>query len=178
MRNLLTPSFKRTLKQEYFLRITVVSGWMLALAMVIGVLALLPAYFLSRTNLNTLSAEYGILQASVASLKSDASAAPLTILKQRLEVLATEKEEKRLTEAILAVLAHRATPVTVTSFDYAKGTTVTTLKLRGVAMDRASLLTFERALKNDGRFSKVELPVANLARERDIKFEIILPGDF
>ena len=178
MRNLLTLSFKSRLRQEYLLRLAAVSGWMLVIAMVMGVLALLPAYLLSRTNLDARSAEYERLQASVASLTTGTSGAPITLLKQKLEVLAAERDDQRLTEALLTILVHRGESVGITSFNYAKGATETVLKLRGVAADRDSLLAFQKALQLDGRFSKVELPVSNLAQEKDIEFDITLTGAF
>lgn len=177
MRNLLTPSYKHKLRQEYLLRLTAVAGWMLTIAMVIGVLALLPAYVLSQTRLNSLEDQYEVLQASVASLTSDASAAPLTQLKKKLEVLAEEKRDERLTEALLSVLTHRTEGVRLTSFNYHK-TDTASLTLRGVAASREVLLAFERALESDGRFEAVELPVSNLAQEQDIDFELTLSGKF
>lgn len=160
------------------MRLCAVSGWMLVIGVVMGTLALLPAYFLSRTNFDALSSEYQLLQASVASLTTGTSGAPIAALKQKLEVLSAEKDEERLTEALLSILAQRDTGIKIDSFAYAKAGVVTTLKLRGTASDRESLLEFQKALQADGRFEKVELPVSNLAQEKDIAFDIALSGSF
>jgi len=160
------------------MRLVAVSFWMLAISMVIGSLALLPAYILSESRLSALNDQYHILQASVASLTSDTSAAPLAALKRKLDVLAKEKAEERLTEALLSILAQRGEGVALASFDYSKAGATATLKLRGMAENREALLAFERALKGDARFSKVDLPVSNLAKEKDIEFDLTLSGAF
>ena len=151
---------------------------MLMTSMAIGVLGLLPAYLLSEARLNSLRDQYTFLQASVASLTSDTSATPLTSLKRKLDVLSKEKNDARLTDAVLSVLSYRGEGVVLTSFDYGTTGVTSSLKLRGVAKDRESLLSFERALRQDGRFEKVELPVSNLVREKDIEFDLTLSGAF
>lgn len=178
MRNLLTLSFKHKLRQEYLLRVFSVAFWMLTSSMVIGALGLLPAYVLSEARLNALQDQYTFLQASVASLTSDTSATPLTGLKRKLDVLSKEKNDARLTDAVLSVLSYRGEGVVLGSFDYSTTGNTSSLKLRGVAKDRDSLLSFERALRQDGRFGKVELPVSSLVREKDIEFDLTLSGTF
>lgn len=178
MRNLLTNQFKKTLRQEYLLRLVGVGGWVVIIGMVIGTLSLLPSYFLTDTRHDGLTQRYRVVQASIASLTEDTSKAPLAKLKQKLDVLSQDKEENRLTEALLAVLAKRGEAIDITSFAYGKMAGSTNLKIRGVAGSRDALLSFKKALEQDGRFEKVDLPVSNLAKEKDIAFDLTLTGAF
>lgn len=178
MRNLLTESFKRTLRQEYILRLGSVVAWLVASAFGIGILASMPSFILATSTHRTLEDQHRLLQARLSGGGQVESGAPIELLGKRLEVLARAKDRERLTEALLSVLNHRSDSITLRSMGYTKAGGKTELALKGTALNRDALLSFKRALEEDGRFESVGLPVSNLAREKDILFDITLSGKF
>jgi Tfp pilus assembly protein PilN len=184
MRNLLTDNFKKTLRQEYLLRVLTVSLWLITGGFLIGALSLAPSFILIQSSHRTLQEQFTVLQSRVASKSDETASTPVALLEQKLALLSKEREKERLTEALLFVLQARGDAgVTFTSFSYTtassgKNAGQSELTLRGVAVSREALLSLKRALEADKRFKRVDLPVSNLAKERDIAFDIKLSGTF
>jgi Tfp pilus assembly protein PilN len=70
------------------------------------------------------------------------------------------------------MLGQRPAGARITSLTYTKATN--SLSVRGRASDRASLLSFQSALASSGEFAKVDFPVDNLTKEKDIDFQFTL----
>lgn len=180
MRNLLSEQFKHSLRGEYLLRLGIVFGWLLTTAFCIGILTLIPSFVFTTARHSTLEDQHRLMQAKVGGVNTEegGEGAPVALLRERLEVLAASKDKQRLTEALLSVLTYRGDAIALTSISYSKASGETQLSIKGTALSRDALLSFEQALEEDDRFDSVDLPVSNLARERDILFDITLKGSF
>lgn len=156
---------------EYKLRRTVVIITALILVLIVALIGFFPSYILSRikhTEAETLSKG-----ASQHNNEEDLGAW-LATFNKKLRTLSAGKEQETVSLAIERALAERGAGVRITQINWTESEGVAALTLTGVASDRQALLSLESRLKNSGHFSEVMLPVSNLARERDISFQISL----
>lgn len=75
-------------------------------------------------------------------------------------------------EYVKAMLKYKPASATISSFIYTR--TSGTLAVKGIVPDRTTLLAFQSALAGSGEFAKVDFPVNNLAKEKDIDFQFTL----
>ena len=75
------------------------------------------------------------------------------------------------------VVSHRTDGVVITSLSLShvpNTTNQSSIAISGNALTRDNLVAFERSLEADPQFTKVVLPVSNLARDTDINFNITM----
>lgn len=169
MYKLLPEMAREKVGREYLLRRTVVMLAALVLVLVVAVVGLLPSYVLSKAR-----------QKEIASLSAGGESPDKSLetwvsgLNLRLKTLAPKLDRDRPAEIFADIIKERGSGVKLTDFSWIKSEKGTELSVSGVARDRQALLSFESRLQALGQFTGVSLPVSNLAKDRDIGFEVKL----
>jgi Tfp pilus assembly protein PilN len=177
MRNLLLEQDKKNIHREYLFRLGVVYFLFLFTTVVIGAVFLLPSYFLSETKEASVRERTSIIEQSIAIREQEARSGLLVETKQRLELLSFKRSNSAVTGTIQTIVTHKPAGVSISQFLYTKQREgQSTLTIEGFAKQREDLLAFRKALEQEREFQNVELPISNLAADRDVKFTITIKG--
>jgi len=177
MINLLEPSVRRALTLQYQFRRAAALLVLLSVALLIGAVSLLPAYLVSKAKEAEVALSAGALEESLAVREKNALSIELSALREKLNVLEQDPPGTLFT-SLSAALAARPSTVSLNSFSYAKKGVEGELQITGVASTRDGLLSYQKELQKNSLFKKVDLPISNLAREREIDFIMTLGGSF
>ncbi len=172
MLELLTEKEKDKMRHEYVLRRGVVILSALILVLVIGIVGFLPAYILSNVRENEASEWVRIINS--LSLKKNEIEFQTQLLetKRRLTALSPKLDVDRPSNFIKKTLDQKISGVRVINLSWVKTNKKTDLSVSGVASNRQALVTFRDQLDSSGYFSGVTLPISDLAKDKNINFQI------
>jgi hypothetical protein len=171
LHNLLQPEQRKGLVREYYARVAAVGAIVLSVALLIGMLALIPAYSYSRTMLEVQAVVPAQTSTSTATSSPDGAARTAlregTMLVTRLE---QHLRDDTFTSYLTSALADRPPGVAVSGFAYDQAEH--SLTVEGVAQDRDAFLTYAHNLESDTRFVGVPHPIEDLAKRTDLPFRL------
>lgn len=173
MINLIPPSAESNVKREYWIR--VVSVWMILIASAFVIVAVLngPVYVMIRGQLNAYQSEYNaasieneVFKVSEDALKQANMVGTLLLASQKTtsfssiiaELEALTGEDVVITEYLLSRTDNKLGPIVI----------------KGEARSRLVLSSFQEVLEESELFEKAELPLSNLAKDREIPFSITI----
>ncbi len=141
-----------------------------------GIISLAPAYVYSYTR------EKEVLNRLTELQKNREDGGLIAIKKELTDTSAMIKKVKEGDSSIIYssivynIINHKPAGVSINSFDLSStGATATStiiVVMQGKANTRESLVTFKDRLTKDPLITKVELPVSDLAKSRDISYSI------
>lgn len=166
LQNLLSKKDKKKLKQEYFIRFSVVSALLVSGALGVGVVALIPSYVKVFEELSSQKKELAFRQESARDDKAlntevSQSAATLTLLERELG-------GESITGLIDETLFRRPSGITVVGYSY--DMEKRTLTLQGVASTRDLVAPYARSLEESELFEEVPVPFSDLAKNTNLEF--------
>jgi len=172
MFKLLTEEGGRKVAREYAVRRAICLLLALVLVLTVGNIGLLPSYVLSNARQNEALERTRIMSNSEEG-GSDASLQVwLGETNHKLQVLSPALDTDRPSDFIKTILDQKAAGITITGFLWVRAKDKIALSVNGVAASRQSLVTFENRINSSKYFSEVALPISNLAKDRDIDFQI------
>jgi hypothetical protein len=175
MINLIPPDAEKAVKHEYRIRVVTVYLFLLALACMILTILHIPTYLLLRAQLRAYEGEFATM-----SVQTSEYATAEKALKNANTVIDTLSKEERQ-PLFSSVLAESIMPKGITPEGYTftrKNGALGGITVSGTSIDRASLSQFRKAIEEHKRFKTATLPIANLAKDKDIPFSIsIIPED-
>ena len=171
MINLIPPDARKVIVTEYWLRVATVWLWLVAIGLCIVAVLNAPTYVLVNNQLNVFTEQY-----TAAQLQQDEFERLETEIKTT-NALATHLRRPATTTApsvyLDALDALAQNGVSITSFTFTiTDAVVASVGLVGVAVDRAALTAFSDVVEAHALFSDAEIPIANLAQDKDITFTI------
>jgi hypothetical protein len=174
MYKLLPEEERMKVAGEYYRRRWVVGILVFIVVIIISMVGLFPSYVLSSARQREVAERIrGMggpgLDEDGAELRSW-----LTDLNQKLRLLSPKLDKDKTSPILEEVITRKVAGVRITRFDWNKDGETTTLMVSGTASDRQALIAFEGSLNASGRFGTVSLPVSNLARDKDIGFQVKL----
>lgn len=175
--NLLPDTEKKLLKKGLVSRFIIVSTFAIAGAIIVGFVALVPAYVLARVKL------LEVMSKSNITIETDKADSPSPLLglpeeiKSKLSVFESLIPQHRVVEIFYEITKVKPEGVSIKSISFLNNTNPTnanrkTMNIAGTAVSRKSLVDFSESLKKVSLIKEVEVPVSNLARERDLPFAI------
>ena len=174
MFNLLPIEKKRTIAREYHLRLSALFLLMLFVTGIVAIVFLAPSFFAVGVKKNRASQELKNLQIATPELRSVEELEALVLeIRNKLEVLKPQ-EVLLPSQLIQKILDNRPKGVSITASSYLVKEGEINLKVTGKGSTREALTSFARNLREDEAFQSVDLPVSDLARDRDIDFSIAL----
>jgi hypothetical protein len=174
MYKLLTAEGSQKVAKEYALRrMSVILGLAVLLAFITAA-ALLPSAIIVHGRKEAALA----IRESVRDLTGNAERASLeSWAAETKRKVALLKEPERGGGAygyFQKVLGAKPAEVKITSFSYDRSGESFVVKIYGIALDRASLLSFQSGLEASGDWEKVDLPLDALAKDKDAEFRLSL----
>ncbi len=94
-------------------------------------------------------------------------------INSRLGVINTSLQYPKLLPHLNTVLSNKTSAIQLTHFSYTvTASTTATFIVSGVSATRESLVSYVKKLEETKSFKKVDLPISNLAKEKNIDFTI------
>jgi len=173
MVNLIPQNAKRTVVIEYYVRVVTVWLWLLTAALLVLGILMFPVGLLVKLQLSALDASFEEAQAgSDAYQVSEKLIQESNALVQELVRVNTLQPVWDDVAIIYSLVPKR---VTISSVSLAReGGVVKKITVTGNAATRSDLATTRDILKANSRFTKVALPLSNLAKDVDLPFSVTL----
>jgi len=140
---------------------------------------LLPSFFLSRAKEDVIHNQAKVTERSIAVREQEARATVLVEAKQKLEIFFVRAEHMMVSEIFDAIVMVKSRGVQINGlFFHERGVEESEIVIEGISSTREALLSFKRSLEQESIFSLVDLPISNLASDKDIEFTIRTTGNF
>jgi len=169
---LLTTKDQKSLGREYTIRLLVVFCFLLSLAGIIGSVSLFPSFIQAYL-------EEREERSAIVALKKDNDKSGINEIQDELrkdmqyvKILSEESDHVRFSALIQGVVSLRQN-VRLSSLTLSRtSTTTVTVSIQGLAPTRDSLIAFKSRLENLTPGNQVDLPISELAKSRDIVFNM------
>lgn len=177
MFTLLPEQNKKSLFKEYRLRLFTVIFLFLTAFCLISTALLFPSYislYFERGVLEDESARVG-MEIKVKNEKGIVE----TLARINHTLAAVKPQQSGVLQVTKVILDKLPSGISIDRFVYTRGEKAdSSLSLQGVAETRSELITFSRELEKQPDFSKVDLPISNLAKQSDVPFTLTVLGKF
>ena len=171
MINLIPPKAKKTLVAEYWVRVVSVWGVTWAFTLISCACILFPAYILIDTQVEVYDQTAQMVSEKVTGY--EATSVALVQASQQAKAIIDLQNEPRLSQLIAMFNQHQTESVTFSSIKLNRGGKgLSPVTLVGKAQDRHALAKFKESLSEAPEVSGVDLPISNLAQEKDLLFTI------
>lgn len=171
MINLIPPSAKKQIIHEYWLR--VISIWFFILTGIFCILAslLLPVYVLINSQVAVYAPD---AEVAINEAKSyDLSSTQLVLASKEAKLLLQLKEKTRFSELTETLFKLQNPGITINYLKFQETPTgLAPIDISGAATTRQSLANFRENLLQNPIIDTVDLPISNLALDKDIDFNI------
>jgi hypothetical protein len=173
LHNLLPVEHKKKLKQEYLLRSVTVWSLLMSGAFLVGFVALVPSYVNTVWELEAVEQEY---QEKLA-LAQNAENQEATIMEttEMIQVFLHEHQQEKITFILSEILRVKPEGIYITGFSYNRGNR--NVLLEAVSAKRDLVAPYARALEENEIFTTVPIPIADLAKNTDLSFRLVIGLD-
>jgi hypothetical protein len=169
MINLVPAIVRKTIVKEYWIRVVSVFLFLSALLSVLCIIFALPVYVLISAQVEAFSASATEAAARVAEF--DVSTSALTKANTHAQKIVSQKNTKDFTAVLTKLESLASSGVVLRSYEFTrKEGALAPIQVVGKAETRQSLADFHASLRAEPMVEKVDLPISNLAKEKDIDF--------
>lgn len=171
MINLIPPTAKKEIIVEYWIR--VVSVWLVlwAFALFAAVAISLPPYVLISSQVKEHEASAVEASQKVADYQNVSAA--LIEASQQAKIVIDEEKLPRFSEYVLMLQELQGEGIEINTVSLKRESTgIVPIVVGGIAADRQALTSFRDRLLADDAVADVELPISNLARDKEIVFNL------
>ncbi len=173
MSNLLPQKEREALQNEYNVRVIVVALTLVSTSIFIGAILLLPSFFLTQSQTESIKRQASVLEESISSRTQDNIEKEISATQEKLSILSPK--DNQLSGIIRDIIDTKSKNISLSSFFFeSNGLNTALLTIRGVALTRDNLVSFSRDLQHNSMLSNVSLPVSDLAANRNITFSMIM----
>lgn len=173
MINLIPPSAEKQVQREYWVRVA--SIWMILFGFAFAIVALLnvPVYILVRSQLDSFLQEYK--EATDMTDTFIASEVAIANANEIVRLLAKEDPVEPFSRILKEIEGLRGASITILDFTISRTENVLDpIVVSGVANSRLELSEFRDAIEESEFFASAQLPLSNLAKDKDIPFTITI----
>lgn len=177
MINLMPIEKRKIARRVFYARFAATLLAALGFAFLAAATALLPAYFAANVGLRVIQDSLDRETRSELSNEERAVSRVVEDLERRLDLLAALYESKySVSERVIdGVILRKTDDIKIREITYGASPSGERLVgIRGSANTRDALLQFRVALERDPNWDRVDLPVSNFVRDRDIDFALTL----
>lgn len=158
--------------REYWTRVITVWVVLGGTACLIVTLLLLPTYLLLSIKTSVVKEQAVVATEKVASY--DVSAIELQVANRQAQILLKETTYPSYSGLMAEFETIAGDGVVIKDFRFSQSNTLGTITLSGLSETRENLANFRDNLESDTRFVKVDLPISNLIKDRDLLFSMTL----
>lgn len=172
MVNILPNKQQRALYVRYYTQLFSTFFLVVAAAVMLGAVLLVPSYFLAQEEAKLLrqSADAQLQRLTLGGSTNEGQV--MQTLEEAVSLLQTYEHDSVVTKAIVAVTAVTPSGVTLQKVRILTGDSGGSVTLSGTANTRAGLVEFVSELQRKSIFSNVSVPVSDLAAEEDLNFSL------
>ncbi|MBA3733485.1 hypothetical protein H0W91_03890 [Patescibacteria group bacterium] len=175
MFNLLPDNFKKQLKTEYRFRLLTVAMSFILFIQLSFFIFLLPSWLISYYREKDANLEAEKMNQLLLNSNLNSIASSTIGLNIKLKTLNTVLDYPKVVPLVLTIISQKNSNIHINELSYSTpGGKNAHITLGGISNTRESLVNFQKNLENTGDFSKVDLPISNLAKEKNINFSINL----
>lgn len=177
MANLIPPDAKNAIVHEYWFRVAIVWAYIIAAALIVVAILRLPALVFIDMQLDAYSGAYSSAQEKVDTVEE--SRVVIQDANQLAALLANNATSTSPITIFSELESIAGNGVTITGFQLTKDAEhVTEISVSGIASTRSTLANFSSGIEEHSYFKEAVLPISNLAKEKDITFNIeVVPDD-
>lgn len=168
MFTIITEQYEKMLRRDYRLRLASVVLFALSIICVVGIVSLIPSYILSNDQYTSADRDLQALRTRREESGVVKQEKEIFVSRDLINKVNAHVSPVYLSGIVEALVAERSSGISITQMTVDMGA----VSFGGVARDRESLVAFKRNLEQSGRFIKVELPLSDLAKSRNINFSI------
>jgi len=173
MFNLLPENIKSKIIKEYKLRLVVVSLIFVLFIQLSFLVFLVPTWVSSFYKEKEAIESSNQMNVFLSTLNISSTTSFVKSVNSKLSIINNSLEYSKAIPVIDEVLSKKTSSITLRGFNYlTTGTSTATLNLVGVGGTRDSLVSFVKSLEEVSFFSGVDLPISNLAKDKNIEFSI------
>ena len=176
MINLIPPEAKKSITIEYWVRVGSVWALLLAFALACASFVFLPAYVLISSQVDAYTESTDSASEKIASYENVTTG--LIRASQEARTVIAGTNITPISEYVALIDTVQGSGINITKVSLSRADEgIAPIQVSGVATDRQSLAAFRDRLLREATFSAVDLPIANLAKDRDIPFSITITVD-
>ncbi len=174
MINLLPTSYKQNLKRMYYLRLITTGVILLLFVILIAGALLIPSYIVSALRANSLKEKLTTLQHGESFDASKAMNATISDINRKVSLFRADNSATAISQDVIsAILSKIPSGISVTGITFASNSTGGgNVTIHGVSTDRKSLESFSVNLRGYSHFSRVDFPISDFVKNKDIEFNI------
>jgi hypothetical protein len=177
MINLIPIEEKRRMYRDFYFRVVAVAFFMLGVSLLIASIAILPSYFISSVEKNSIDEKLNVQNNEIIPVPDQVTLAAVKDLKGKLSFIENSEKNKFVfsKNVIGQIISKKVSSIKITEISYQNDIkTGKKISISGVAPSREMLLVFRKALEDDVAFSKVDLPISNFIKGSNIRFYLSL----
>lgn len=168
----------KVLKKEYRTRLFIVALFFISFSILAGVASLIPSYVYSYIQEKDALTSLQALQDSRKERGTDSVIKELAAAQTLVEDLKKYHDSADFSQVISEIISRKNSQILLNSFQIKESEDIAKKSLdvviQGKALTRDSLLAFKKNLEQNPFISKIELPVSDLAKSKDISFALKL----
>lgn len=176
MINLIPNHEKKKKVKDFYFRLIIVFVAMLGLCATIGIVALLPTYFLTSAEKNLAEQKLVIQKTQPIATEDQTIVEVVADLDQKLSLIDKFEQSKYLVsqKIIQQIAIRKMSDIKIHKIMYENSVEGKKVILEGRAPSRERLLSFRRALEDDVAWKEVDLPISNFVKGSNIEFSLSL----
>lgn len=173
MINLIPPVAKKSIVLEYWVRVLTVWLLLVSFSVVVGILVLWPPYVLVTTQVDVYAESADQASAKIATYENVST--DLIKASQQARIIVDSSKSFTMSKYIYLFESLQNPGIKMSEIKLLRtGTGIAPIALFGTASDRQMLADFRDRLLAEEEVSTVDLPISNLAKDKDINFSIIV----
>ncbi|MCX6753178.1 MAG: hypothetical protein NTW62_02440 [Candidatus Nomurabacteria bacterium] len=177
MINLLPTEEKKRILNEYRFRVLTFSFYMIGVCFCIAGIALLPSYFLVSLKENIANQKFIYITSLPVSQPDKETMGVIKDINTKISTINDIETKKFLVleNAFDQVILQKMPDIKIIELGFnINKDGAKEISVRGFAPNRERLLIFRQALESDSSFVKVDLPISNFVKEKNINFNLTL----
>lgn len=173
MNNFLPNLEKKELRKEYLLRLVIVACGGISVVVFSTIIFLLPAYIGSNALKVQVQQAFNTIVQKGVTIETQETEAKVKSLNELLNRFADGLQRPKPSQTLQFIESIRVPGISLSTveFTYSASSTMD-IKIIGEAVTRDALIAYKKKIENSGVAQKIDLPVSDLAKSKDIAFTI------
>jgi len=173
MHTYLPTDQKKELRRAYIMRVIVVTGMMLLAVVIAAIIFLLPSYFATYSERIQSSAGLELVRSRGVATETKEIEAQVRLLRDMTVRFSEGADKIPVTKALSLAYSSIVPGIKITDFEFSYTASSTVdMRIQGLAQTRDALINFKKKVETNEQIKKVELPVSDLAKSKEITFSM------
>lgn len=173
MFNLLPENLRNRIKKEYRFRLAIVVLLFIILSQISFIIFLFPSWLISFYKEKDFMVKSDEISKTISALDVASTTSFIRTLNEKLLNISDAMEYPLIIPIYNSILSVRSSSIRLGSMYYtATDSNSAVVTISGISDKRDSLVSFTESLRKIESFSSVDLPISNLAKDKNIDFTI------